>query len=64
MHEPAGEQHLLLVAAGQGARGAVGVGRAQVERLDLLARRALLGRLVEEAFARAVRVNVESVMLR
>ena len=49
VHEPAGEQDLLLVAAGERSGGAVGVGRSQLERLDLLARGLALGALVEEA---------------
>ena len=46
--EPAGEQDLLLVAAGQGPGHAVGVGGTQLERLDLLAAHAALAALVEQ----------------
>ena len=36
VHQPAREEHLLLVAAGEGAARAVGVRRSDVERVDLL----------------------------
>ena len=52
VHEPAGEHDLLLVAAGEGAGGAVGVGRPQLEGLDLLAGHRALAALVEHAAAR------------
>ena len=60
MHEPAGEQDLLLVSAGEGAGGAIGVGGPQLERFDLRAGRGALGALVEEA-GRAKRAKVDSV---
>ena len=55
VHEPAREEDLLLVAARQRPRLPVGVGRSQLERLDLLARDLPLGALVEEAGLREPR---------
>ena len=47
VHEPAGQHDLLLVAARERAGGAVGIGRPQLERLDLLAGHRALAALVE-----------------
>ena len=49
VHQPAGEQDLLLVAAGEGHRGPVGIGRSQLQCLDLLPGDLALGALIEEA---------------
>ena len=48
VHEPAGEEDLLLVSSGEGHRGPVGVGGTQFQRLDLLAGDLALGAFVEE----------------
>ena len=49
--QPAREQHLLLVAAGEVADERVGVGRPDVERLDVALRQLVLPRLRDRAGA-------------
>src|SRR5699024_2725420 len=59
VEQPPTEEDLLLVAAREGARVALGVGRPQVEVVDLRARLAALGALVEEPRAGAARERRE-----